>query len=378
MKVFFLFLIAVSTLYSCNKNTNIKDTVVINNDIIEKPSNTVIQELEQIEIQKQDNFFSFLDGKVYFEIPTDGVKKYGIENKKKAAVTVLANARSGRDLYNSERNINSAIFEKQLASDNFEIVTDNMERIILKNSDAKDGFVFKKSDMGLFKESQMFLQYDNRMLGESILYIPDITEYPLDEIKYEIYFSAYGVYLHIGIYYLDTNSDISLLQYLPNLFYNRDGEFYWKDEKAVMEFYELLESDEYRNFPAGIRLLRETRDKILLTLKIENETVQNFYDDDFMKRFALSTTVEYGLHIVDIQEESIFATVIGNGDYIRTEASHIHGDIIKFAKTNQKCSIISYSLEMDKIGSSKDRWYKIKLQDGTIGWIFGAYLSIDK
>lgn len=351
-------------------------TIIIQNTL--ETSDQPISNEENQKDNDESKSFSFINEKISFEIPADiRVQKYGISSGNgKAMITVLANAETGWDLYSAERNINSAIFEKQLTEDNFEIIPSNMERLLQNNADNKNVFVLHKSTPGFLKESRTFLKYEDRLIGESLFYVPPISEYPFNQISYDILFIAENTLLNINIDFREKKNNNTFPIQFPNFFSKIDGEFYWKDEDAVMEFYDLLESNEYNILPEEIMLLRETKEHILSTLKIDNNKEPYYEDDKFLSQFTVSSNVQYGLHMVQLQEDSIYATIINNRGYILSEPSTIYGTVFKAAKEGQRISVLEYSLEkkIDKL--DKPRWYKIKSQDGTVGWLDEYLLKI--
>ena len=52
----------------------------------------------------------------------------------------------------------------------------------------------------------------------------------------------------------------------PNYFDYEDSQLVWKSEKDKKEFYDKMESDEYKKLPSHVVLLRETKDLFLKTL----------------------------------------------------------------------------------------------------------------
>ena len=53
----------------------------------------------------------------------------------------------------------------------------------------------------------------------------------------------------------------------------KDGNYYWINQACLEAMYDLLFSDDYKKLPRDLQLIRETRDMILQTVKINNPPV---------------------------------------------------------------------------------------------------------
>lgn len=52
-----------------------------------------------------------------------------------------------------------------------------------------------------------------------------------------------------------------------------DGNYYWKNQECLNEMYDLLFSDDYKKLPRDLQLIRETRDMILQTVRVNDPPV---------------------------------------------------------------------------------------------------------
>ena len=67
---------------------------------------------------------------------------------------------------------------------------------------------------------------------------------------------------------------ISLINSFPQWFeMRRDGNYYWINQECLEAMYDLLFSDDYKKLPRDLQLIRETRDMILQTVRINNPPV---------------------------------------------------------------------------------------------------------
>lgn len=66
----------------------------------------------------------------------------------------------------------------------------------------------------------------------------------------------------------------SLVNSFPQWFEMRsDGNYYWINQECLEAMYDLLFSDDYKKLPRDLQLIRETRDMILQTVRINNPPV---------------------------------------------------------------------------------------------------------
>ena len=70
------------------------------------------------------------------------------------------------------------------------------------------------------------------------------------------------------------NSAEELVNSFPQWFEMRsDGNYYWINQECLDAMYDLLFSDDYKKLPRELQLIRETRDMILQTVRINNPPV---------------------------------------------------------------------------------------------------------
>ena len=117
------------------------------------------------------------------------------------------------------------------------------------------------------------------VLGEEYFWLP---------VKYCIYneYRATGFSYHItfalperlerisfGINSIDYSAE-ELVNSFPQWFEMRkDGLYYWINQACLEAMYDLLFSDDYKKLPRDLQLIRETRDMILNTVRINNPPV---------------------------------------------------------------------------------------------------------
>ena len=117
------------------------------------------------------------------------------------------------------------------------------------------------------------------ILGEEYFWLP---------VKYCIYneYRATGFSYHItfalpdrlerisfGINSIDYSAE-ELVNSFPQWFEMRkDGLYYWINQACLEAMYDLLFSDDYKKLPRDLQLIRETRDMILQTVRINNPPV---------------------------------------------------------------------------------------------------------
>lgn len=156
---------------------------------------------------------------------------------------------------------------------------------------------FPESDTFAF--SQYYHRYSRNESKEYIGYLPksykpiimdDILgeEYFWLPVKYCIYneYRATGFSYHItfalpdrlerisfGINSIDYSAE-ELVNSFPQWFEMRkDGLYYWINQACLDAMYDLLFSDDYKKLPRDLQLIRETRDMILQTVRINNPPV---------------------------------------------------------------------------------------------------------
>ena len=135
-----------------------------------------------------------------------------------------------------------------------------------------------KQYVGFLPKSYKTLIQDD-ILGEEYFWLP---------VKYCIYneYRATGFSYHItfalperlerisfGINSIDYSAE-ELVNSFPQWFEMRkDGLYYWINEECLEAMYDLLFSDDYKKLPRDLQLIRETRDMILQTVRINNPPV---------------------------------------------------------------------------------------------------------
>lgn len=187
-------------------------------------------------------------------------------------------------------NINyvSERFSDFLLKQNFIYDRNVFEDYLLKNNfPESDNFAFEKyyfrhsreepkQYVGFLVKSYKPIIKDD-ILGEEYMYAKLKTEV-LDQyggctMNYHITFvlSDRLERISFGRIIIDGNS---LVNSFPQWFeMRRDGNYYWINQACLDEMYDLLFSDDYKKLPRDLQLIRETRDMILQTVRINNPPV---------------------------------------------------------------------------------------------------------
>ncbi len=64
-------------------------------------------------------------------------------------------------------------------------------------------------------------------------------------------------------------------------------------------------------------------------------------------------------------------------DYVRVRLHAGAGEfLLGEAQKGTKVTVLEESEKPDTIGGVTKPWYKVKLESGLVGWVFGAYVSI--
>lgn len=117
------------------------------------------------------------------------------------------------------------------------------------------------------------------ILGEEYFYWPSKSSiydnYRATTVYYHITFALPDRLERIsfGINSIDYSAE-ELVNSFPQWFEMRkDGLYYWINQACLEAMYDLLFSDDYKKLPRDLQLIRETRDMILQTVKINNPPV---------------------------------------------------------------------------------------------------------
>lgn len=117
----------------------------------------------------------------------------------------------------------------------------------------------------------------DKILGEEYMYAPldskVLNKYGGGSMNYKMTFvlSDRLERISFGRIIIDGSS---LVNSFPQWFEMRkDGNYYWINQACLEAMYDLLFSDDYKKLPRDLQLIRETRDMILQTVKINNPPV---------------------------------------------------------------------------------------------------------
>lgn len=179
-------------------------------------------------------------------------------------------------------------FYKLLTENNLEIDLQMTKKLLETNSFLEsddfaldpsyrlDEFSGDKRYIGYLPKSYKPIIMD-KILGEEYMYAN--TDYCFldksggDTIGYHITFVLNDRLERIAFTRIISDG-ISLINSFPQWFEMRsDGNYYWINQACLEAMYDLLFSDDYKKLPRDLQLIRETRDMILQTVKINNPPV---------------------------------------------------------------------------------------------------------
>lgn len=224
------------------------------------------------------------DGFLSFEIPEKcGCVDIYHRNPRKLEI-------AGYCAINFRDNINSygrPLYEL-LIKDNLKLKYDHVKELLLSNDYIKTGdftldpnyrineFSNEKQYIGYLPRSYKPIIRDD-VLGEEYMYAPldskVLNKYGGGSMDYNITFvlSDRLERISFGRIIIDGSS---LVNSFPQWFEMRsDGNYYWINQECLDQMYDLLFSDDYKKLPRDLQLIRETRDMILNTVRINNPPV---------------------------------------------------------------------------------------------------------
>lgn len=175
-----------------------------------------------------------------------------------------------------------------LLEQNFNYDRDIFENYLLQNNfPESDTFAFgkyyfrdsrdeQKQYVGFISKSYQIIILDD-ILGEEYMYAPldskVLNKYGGGSMNYNMTFvlSDRLERISFGRIIIDGSS---LVNSFPQWFEMRkDGNYYWINQECLDAMYDLLFSDDYKKLPRDLQLIRETRDMILQTVRINNPPV---------------------------------------------------------------------------------------------------------
>lgn len=181
-------------------------------------------------------------------------------------------------------------FYKLLTENDFEIDLLNIRELLktysyiesddfaLDPSYRLDEFSGNKRYIGFLPKSYKTIIRDD-ILGEEYFYIPKESRIYDNKrattVSYRITFALPDRLERIsfGINSIDYSAE-ELVNSFPQWFEMRkDGLYYWINQECLDAMYDLLFSDDYKKLPRDLQLIRETRDMILQTVRINNPPV---------------------------------------------------------------------------------------------------------
>ena len=181
-------------------------------------------------------------------------------------------------------------FYELLTENDFEIDLLNIRKLLETNSYIEsddfaldpsyrlDEFSGNKRYIGFLPKSYKIIIQDD-ILGEEYFYIPKESRIYDNKrattVSYHMTFALPDRLERIsfGINSIDYSAE-ELVNSFPQWFEMRkDGLYYWINQECLDAMYDLLFSDDYKKLPRDLQLIRETRDMILQTVRINNPPV---------------------------------------------------------------------------------------------------------
>lgn len=102
-----------------------------------------------------------------------------------------------------------------------------------------------------------------------------------------------------------------------------------------------------------------------------------FFDVDLLNRqFVLSRLVNTWWDELDLKNVT---TATANDNRIRLRDSpSLNGKVLDFLYENEISRVLETGTKKEIIAGSPAAWYKIQLPDDRVGWVFGAFLDLEK
>ena len=227
-----------------------------------------------------------LDGYITFEVPEE-CNWTDIYHRDPSKLEL--SQWSVTEFYDNFNSFGKPLYEL-LKKNNFKLDYNCIKKLLINNNYQESGeFVInpnyhqeyiggEKEYIGYLPKSYKPIIMDD-ILGEEYFWLP---------VKYCIYneYRATGFSYHItfalpdrleiisfGINSIDYSAE-ELVNSFPQWFEMRkDGLYYWINQECLDAMYDLLFSDDYKKLPRDLQLIRETRDMILQTVRINNPPV---------------------------------------------------------------------------------------------------------
>ena len=225
-----------------------------------------------------------MDGYITFEVPEEcNWTDIYHRNPRKLELSQW----STTEFYDNFNSFGKPLYES-LKKNNFKLDYDCIKNLLMNNNyqESREFVInpnYRQDHIGGEKEYIGYLPKSykpiimDKILGEEYMYAN--TNYCFldksggDTIGYHITFVLNDRLERIAFTRIISDG-ISLINSFPQWFeMRRDGNYYWINQECLEAMYDLLFSDDYKKLPRDLQLIRETRDMILQTVRINNPPV---------------------------------------------------------------------------------------------------------
>lgn len=186
------------------------------------------------------------------------------------------------------------------------------------------------------------LRYNEKIIGESYM------EFAHDGLLYPRGFSYLANFItNANIYMIVLSyNDLTdrLPSEIPDIFYKKDGEWYWKNRSKITDFYNLVNNR--KDLPDELVKLDKYWDQLLESLRIKNSA-----------------------------KTGVWGILNNYRVRIRTQPN-LNGEQLGYLDKNQKVRILDQTSEPMQIGEMNSVWYKIRTEDDLEGWAYGYFIDL--
>jgi hypothetical protein len=146
---------------------------------------------------------------------------------------------------------------------------------LLNLFNSKNDFVLNRYNKNVdIKESYISLGFGGEKMGEAFFHADAIDMKASTVYGYTICCIVDAKVFNIYLSYI-IEDDFYITNTMNNYFVRRGSNYYWKDEKSILAFYECLNSAEYNNLPIQLQKLREAYNVIITTMIVDGSMVQS-------------------------------------------------------------------------------------------------------
>jgi hypothetical protein len=156
--------------------------------------------------------------------------------------------------------------------------------------------------------------------------------------------------------------------YLNFLKYYILGTFYFKkyELKLAKKFFSMAEK-------LSDKLKKQKMNKLLVALEnFPADSIENFKIQIKKKLDLIDLMLKYD----DTISNKLVGVIVGKRVRIRKEPLMKTKNILNSLNFGEFVIILERSNSKEEVEGVNDYWYKVQLKDGTVGWVFGKYLTI--